>query len=279
MAMKKKTIGRWKIAQRYEKRRWSRDSQNVLQTDWTKIKERYSDLSRIEKEIEMTDDWRILDVGCGPTLMCRLFQKGEKHGIDPLMEGFLKLYNLPKGVHLSKGRGEELPFKDRSFDLVISRNVLDHVQDPREVLTEMVRVLKKGGYLILASNVYAVFPVSIKKIVEKLGIPLKEVYHPHFFTSNELRILCNKYGSIIEEKVVFEDSVDDFHRDFMCASIRFVHAFRRREINEICNYAFWTIVRFLNRKLFNEASFFKEYMIVAKLNDEHPKKVLQLNIK
>jgi len=45
--------------------------------------------------------------------------------------------------------GEKLPFVDESYDLVLSHEVLEHVQDDRLVIHEMVRVLRSGGRLVL----------------------------------------------------------------------------------------------------------------------------------
>lgn len=46
------------------------------------------------------------------------------------------------------GVAECLPFKDGSFDAVISLNVLEHVKDPFRAASELMRVLKPGGELI-----------------------------------------------------------------------------------------------------------------------------------
>src|SRR4029079_273783 len=48
--------------------------------------------------------------------------------------------------------GEALPFADRSFDIVLSYDVFEHVADLRAVLSECHRVLRPGGAL------YALFP-------------------------------------------------------------------------------------------------------------------------
>ena len=47
-----------------------------------------------------------------------------------------------------RGVGEELPFRDESFDAVISVAVLEHVKDPFRCADEIARVLKGGGELI-----------------------------------------------------------------------------------------------------------------------------------
>ncbi len=46
------------------------------------------------------------------------------------------------------GVGEVLPFKDNSFDAVISLAVLEHVKDPWRCVSEILRVLKPGGEII-----------------------------------------------------------------------------------------------------------------------------------
>lgn len=51
--------------------------------------------------------------------------------------------------HILGAAGEHLPFPDNSFDLVISNEVIEHVQDDRAAIQEIVRTLKPGGRLAL----------------------------------------------------------------------------------------------------------------------------------
>ena len=53
--------------------------------------------------------------------------------------------------------GERLPFRDGSFDGVISLQVLEHVRDPEATLREVFRVLKPGGFLWLTCENYLSF--------------------------------------------------------------------------------------------------------------------------
>jgi SAM-dependent methyltransferase len=45
--------------------------------------------------------------------------------------------------------GERLPFPDYSFDVILSHEVLEHVQDDRQAVEEMVRALRPGGRAII----------------------------------------------------------------------------------------------------------------------------------
>ncbi len=47
------------------------------------------------------------------------------------------------------GAGEYLPFPADTFDLILSHEVLEHVQDDRAAIREMVRTLRPGGRLVL----------------------------------------------------------------------------------------------------------------------------------
>ncbi len=47
------------------------------------------------------------------------------------------------------GAGEFLPFPAESFDLILSHEVIEHVQDDRATVREMVRALRPGGRLVL----------------------------------------------------------------------------------------------------------------------------------
>ena len=48
------------------------------------------------------------------------------------------------------GDGHQLPFHDNAFDAIISEAVLEHVLEPKQVVAEIYRVLKPGGYVCAA---------------------------------------------------------------------------------------------------------------------------------
>lgn len=55
--------------------------------------------------------------------------------------------NLPSLVVCAAG--ERLPYPDNAFDVILSNEVIEHVQDDRAAVAEMVRALRPGGRLIL----------------------------------------------------------------------------------------------------------------------------------
>jgi SAM-dependent methyltransferase len=54
-----------------------------------------------------------------------------------------------RGSHIINGAGESLPFPSETFDLILSHEVLEHVQNDRAAISEMIRVLRPGGCIVL----------------------------------------------------------------------------------------------------------------------------------
>jgi ubiquinone/menaquinone biosynthesis C-methylase UbiE len=103
---------------------------------------------------------RVLDVGCGtgfvPGLLAGLLGEDDLViGLDQ-SEGMLararSKMSTDQRVHcrLTRGDAASLQFRGRSFDMVTVNSLLHHVYDYRAVLREIDRVLKPGGYLVLA---------------------------------------------------------------------------------------------------------------------------------
>jgi SAM-dependent methyltransferase len=54
-----------------------------------------------------------------------------------------------RAEHILSAAGEALPFPPEFFDLILSHEVLEHVQDDRAAIREMVRTLRPGGRIVL----------------------------------------------------------------------------------------------------------------------------------
>lgn len=54
------------------------------------------------------------------------------------------------------------PFRDETFDVVISGSTLEHVKDTHKWIIELKRILKKGGWIcIIAPSMYMHHPYSV----------------------------------------------------------------------------------------------------------------------
>ena len=96
---------------------------------------------------------RALDVGCGEGRFCRMLQAQgiETVGVDPTPALLARARTLDPAGDYREGRGEALAFEDGAFDLVVSYLTLIDIPDIRAAISEMVRVLRPGGRLLIAN--------------------------------------------------------------------------------------------------------------------------------
>jgi 2-polyprenyl-3-methyl-5-hydroxy-6-metoxy-1,4-benzoquinol methylase len=94
---------------------------------------------------------RVLNVGCGPGGFNVVAERAgaSTWGIDPDHEAVAIALSSVPGRRLAVAAAEALPFREGSFDVVYCFSVLEHVQDHRRSIREMVRVLRPGGALYL----------------------------------------------------------------------------------------------------------------------------------
>jgi SAM-dependent methyltransferase len=86
------------------------------------------------------------------------FEANEGFGIDPLADHYAKLFPAWQSrVRTIAAKGEQLPFEDCSFDIVLCDNVVDHAEVPRWIIEEIARVLAFGGLLYFEVNVHHPF--------------------------------------------------------------------------------------------------------------------------
>jgi SAM-dependent methyltransferase len=91
----------------------------------------------------------ILDVGCGLGLYIDRFRAYSEHvyGVDIDPDKVRQVRE--RWPQVAEGSAERLPYPDRFFDIVLSNEVLEHVQDDRAAVAEACRVLKPGGHLVI----------------------------------------------------------------------------------------------------------------------------------
>lgn len=90
------------------------------------------------------EEW-LLDVGCGTGVSTELFECN-KIGIDPSEK---LISEAVKRIPAIVGKGEELPFNDGIFDIVICITAIHNFEDYKKGISEMKRVCKKDGKIII----------------------------------------------------------------------------------------------------------------------------------
>jgi SAM-dependent methyltransferase len=91
----------------------------------------------------------ILDNGCGVGQYSKVLLESSRQVIS-LDFDFERAVQTHQVSNLTCcAAGEALPFTQDCFDLILSHEVLEHVQDDRQAITEMVRTLNEGGRMVL----------------------------------------------------------------------------------------------------------------------------------
>jgi ubiquinone/menaquinone biosynthesis C-methylase UbiE len=108
---------------------------------------------------------RVLDVATGPGHVAAAFAEAgcEVIGIDltsaPL--SFAEQMRASRGLstlHFQQGDAQKLPYSNGNFDIVVSRYALHHVEDPHQVLSEMARVCRSQGKVVIQDLIASEFP-------------------------------------------------------------------------------------------------------------------------
>ena len=119
-----------------------------------------------------------VDVGCGVMPYAHLF--GKYTGIE------LDLLRYETDPPHIWGNAMNLPIADMSVDTAFSSQVLEHVPEPWRMITEMARIIKPDGYLILSAphiwglhevphDYYRFTPYGLQFLVERAGLEKIEV--------------------------------------------------------------------------------------------------------
>jgi SAM-dependent methyltransferase len=105
-------------------------------------------LHMIQQWIDLTGAV-ILDNGCGLGTYLDAFAPFTPHryGLELELDRALKALAVAPGI--VQAMGEKLPFANNCFDFVFSNEVIEHVEDDRLALAEMVRVTKGNGRILI----------------------------------------------------------------------------------------------------------------------------------
>jgi len=205
------------------------------QKEW--FEDHYSQFSSKKYELE---NWRLsilkrvfetdfnkrvktyLDIGCGATGYTAIEAAKRNNwlsfGIDISLEAMLKAKNLARkqGVEEKTGflvcSAENLPFRSNLFDYVSALSVLEHLENDKQVINGVSKIVKKGGHFyICVPNTYKrmwpfLWPIYLWTD-RKLG-------HLRHYSEEGLAGIFRKEG-FLKEKVVYNGHLIKFIQIFL----------------------------------------------------------------
>lgn len=154
----------------------------------------------------------ILEVGCGGGLICEhLARRGAiAEGIDPSAAAIeaarehIERSNLGHNVHFQQGYAETLPYANGSFSVIVSLDVLEHVQDLNATIKEISRVLAPGGIFIFDTiNRTILSRLALiwigERFFHKSGLVPGLHDYQHFIKPRELRHVLGAHHLDVQE--------------------------------------------------------------------------------
>jgi ubiquinone biosynthesis O-methyltransferase len=152
----------------------------------------------------------VLDLGCGGGFMAvALAQRGANvTGIDPAEKAIAiaRLHASAEnlGIRYMVGTGESLPLADQSMDRVVCVDVLEHVTNLNQVISEVRRVLRPDGlFLFDTINRTAIANLVVVFFGERIFriLPLGTHDHAKFIKPVELTSALRAHGFIVSQFV------------------------------------------------------------------------------
>ena len=157
---------------------------------------------------------RVLDAGCGSGRLFTYDLGGRASRIVGL-DAERELAGNPNIEEPVLGDLAALPFADRSFDLIICKHVLEHLEHPPAAVRELARILRPSGRMVILTPnrvhyvplLASLLPHPFQRIVARgRGVALREVHLTRYRanTPRRLRRLAAEAGLRMVELHLFE---------------------------------------------------------------------------
>lgn len=174
---------------------------NLFQKLWHTKK-----LNQVIKFLPKDKDKRctILDVGCSSGILtaeiAKIHKKSKITGLDSYKKAIDFASKKYPHITFLVADAHDLPSKNESVDVLICTETLEHVIDPKGVLKEIKRVLKKDGRAIISMDSGSFLFRTIWYFWTKTKGKVWEDAHLHEFTAKLLEDLIKEAGLKIKRK-------------------------------------------------------------------------------
>lgn len=154
-------------------------------------------------KLGVTQDSRILDVGCGAgALLLALSSYGFRrlHGVDPYIPATRSYAN---GVCVEKG---DLATISGCYDVIMLHHAFEHMSDQQRILQEIKRLLAPNGVVLLR------IPIASSEAWRRFGtqwVQLDAPRHLYLHTVKSLTLLANSHDMKVED-VIYDSTAFQF---------------------------------------------------------------------
>ena len=134
---------------------------------------------------------RILDVGCGEGWILELaMKKGwEAYGTE-FSSRAIEICEK-KGIKMYAGVLKPASIKEKDFDIIVSSETIEHINNPREELANMYQLLRKGGLLYITTPNFNSY---LRRMMKDRYAIIKYPEHLSYYTTKTLNRLLGETG-------------------------------------------------------------------------------------
>lgn len=140
-------------------------------------------LLRQEKYLEHVKDGdQVIELGCGMSYFPEMARrKGAlSYGVDFSAKAIQQLQLEFPQVKYMKCDATKTPFPNGKFEVVVSGEVIEHLEEPMKLVDEMARICKRGGKIIISTP----------------HLEFDDPEHIWEFSEEDLKKMMGKYGSV-----------------------------------------------------------------------------------
>lgn len=180
---------------------------------------------------------KVLDIGVCSALLYKeylpeLLKSGSVYGID-IEEEFLDTAEQ-RGVHVKRCNldKEPIPFEDGMFDVVVCDSLLEHTLNPKGLMNEITRVLKKDGKVILCvPNATSILRrIDVLRGRNPFYPMIDNLFHKDFmkrcalfYSAHDIKWIIEKYFEL--KKIIFLDKTSHDPKTITVFSSRIISKF------------------------------------------------------
>lgn len=166
---------------------------------------------------------KVLDLGCGDGVIFYLLQKKIKNNN-------LKLYGIDlseKAIEIAIKKNPfgnfkvadvyKIPYEENYFDLVLSSDVIEHILEPKKMLSEIRRVGKNNSFTIIGTPIkYTEEPIDLMHVYEYFPAEFEKLLKDFFKIINIVESNPLTYMFLYEKtKIIFNKFILSPYRDLI----------------------------------------------------------------